>query len=637
MRFTVVAEEPPEEVPKQGRGARFRCLLCGEVAAEEHVKAEGMAGRMGQQLLCTVASGGRGRVYLDATAEDERVAASAEAVDGPEQALPDDPRNIWVVSYGLARHADLFTDRQLVALTTLADLVGEARQRIVQDGGEPDYADGVATYLALALSKAADNLSSLATWASNADKEMTRSTFARQALAMTWDFGEASPFGGSSGDLDRIVEGLAKTIERTPASASVRVRQLDATATIRPTHDQIVCTDPPYYDNIGYADLSDYFYVWLRRALKDVHPDLFATLLTPKAQELIASPYRRGGRREAERFFEAGLLGTFARLRDAQHPDFPLSLFYTFKQAESDNGAVASTGWDTMLSALIKAGFAITGTWPVRTERSGRSIAIGTAALASSIILVCRPRPADAPLATRRELVGALRSELPDALRTLQQGNIAPVDLAQAAIGPGMAVFSRFSKVVEADGTAMTVRTALGLINQALDEILASQEGDFDSDTRFAITWFKQRGFEEGAYGEADVLARAKNTSVPGMAEAGVLAQRAGKVRLLRRDELPADWDPALDARMTAWEATHHLVARLETGGEAAAAALLHRLGGGFGERAKELAYRLYTLCERRGWTAEAVAYNALVVAWPDIARQVTGTPEAQAQQTLEI
>ncbi|MGH2970459.1 MAG: DUF1156 domain-containing protein [Solirubrobacteraceae bacterium] len=635
VTFTVVKSEPPEEVPKQGRGARFKCLVCGEAAPEEHVKAEGMAGRMGQQLLCTVVSAGRTREYIDATQEDNRIAESAASVEGPTQALPVDPRNIWVVSYGMKHHADLFTERQLVALTTLADLVGEARERIVSDGAVAEYADAVATYLGIAASKLSDYNSSIAVWSPTRDQ--AKPAFARHALPMTWDFVEVNPFARAGGDLDVTIVGTGKTLESLPGRGAPTVQQLDATVTVRPTHDQIISTDPPYYDNIGYADLSDYFYVWLRRALKDVHPDLFATLLTPKAQELIASPYRHGGRKASQQFFEDGLFGTFAKLRDAQHPDFPLTLFYAFKQAESENGAVASTGWDTMLTALISSGFAITGTWPVRTERSGRSIAIGTAALASSIVLVCRPRPEDAPLATRRELVGALRAELPGALRTLQQGNIAPVDLAQAAIGPGMAVFSRFSKVVEADGTAMTVRTALGLINQALDEILAEQEGDFDADTRFAITWFEQRGLDEGAYGEADVLARAKNTSVAGMEEAGILVQRRGKVRLLRRDELAADWDPALDARMTAWEATQHLVARLETQGEAAAAALLQRLGGGFGERAKELAYRLYTLCERRGWASEAVGYNALVVAWPEIARQVAGTPEAEAQQALEL
>jgi len=638
VRFEVSTAEPLEEVPKQGRGARFRCLVCGQVAPEEHVKAEGMAGRMGQELMVTVAAAGRSRVYLDPSEHDEHAVTAVDPAAGPGQAMSTNPRWFSPPAYGLATYEDLFTPRQLVALTTLADLVAEARERVLADGGDKPYADAVATFLGLVVSSTADDVSTLVTWRPTHGTGAISHTFKRQALPMVWDFAEANPFGAAAGDVGDTASAVASNLDRLPASGNAEVHQLDATATVRPSHDALVCTDPPYYDNIGYADLSDYFYVWLRRALKDVHPDLFSTLLTPKREELVATPYRHGGRREAERFFEAGLFGTFERMREAQHPDYPLTLFYAFKQAEAEgDGAVVSTGWDTMLSALLDAGFSVTGTWPVRTERSARSIAIGTAALASSIVLVCRPRATDASLATRRELVGALRAELPEALRTLQQGNIAPVDLAQAAIGPGMAVFSRYAKVVEADGSAMTVRTALGLINQALDEILAEQEGDFDADTRFAVTWFEQRGMEDGPYGEGDVLARAKNTSVTGMVEAGVLAQRAGKVRLLSRAELPDEWDPVEDGRFTTWEATQHLTLRLETRGEAAAAALLARLGGDFGERAKELAYRLFAICDRKGWAAEAIGYNALVVAWPEIARQVAGTPEAEGQQALEL
>lgn len=623
--------------PTVDRGGA-RCLVCESAVPFKHVRAEAQAGRMGARLIAIVAEGNRTRVYVDAYSQDETTAASAAPWWTPTGAVADNPGHTNVYRYGMTTWGDLFSLRQLVALDLFTEMVGEVRERVLADGGEEAYADAVATYLGLAVSRTTDFSSTLATWSSNAQNELVRGTFGRQALPMTWDFAEANLFGSSSGSFEILLAAVAKALERLPASASADVRQLDATATVRPSHDALVCTDPPYYDNIGYADLSDYFYVWLRRALKDVHPDLFSTLLTPKREELVATPYRHGGRREAERFFEQGLFGTFERMREAQHPDYPLTLFYAFKQAEAEgNGAVVSTGWDTMLSALLDAGFAITGTWPVRTERSGRSIAIGTAALASSIVLVCRPRAIDAPLATRRELVGALRAELPEALRTLQQGNIAPVDLAQAAIGPGMAVFSRYAKVVEADGSAMTVRTALGLINQALDEILAEQEGDFDGDTRFAVTWFEQRGMEDGPYGEGDVLARAKNTSVTGMVEAGVLAQRAGKVRLLSRAELPDEWDPVEDGRFTTWEATQHLTLRLETRGEAAAAALLARLGGDFGERAKELAYRLFAICDRKGWAAEAIGYNALVVAWPEIARQVAGTPEAEGQQALEL
>jgi putative DNA methylase len=638
VTFRVSMTEPLGKSIKDGRGSRFRCLVCGEVTGEGHARVEGSAGRMGQQLLAIVADAGRRREYIDARKADVALAMSSRPGDVPVGDIPERALSFRVQAYGMTHYADLFTSRQLVALSTLAALVAETRERVFADGGDGDRADAVATYLGLSVSRTTDYSSTISTWASSPQNELVRGTFARQALPMTWDFAESNPLGAASGSIAIMVEAVAKALERLPATGAADVQQLDATSTVRPSHDALVSTDPPYYDNIGYADLSDYFYVWLRGSLKRIYPNLFSTLLTPKREELVATPYRHGGRRAAEVFFEEGLFGTFARMREAQDPNYPLTLFYAFKQAEEQTGgAVASTGWDTMLTSLLDAGFTITGTRPVRTERSGRSIAIGTAALASSIVLVCRPRPDDAPLATRRELVGALRGELPKALRTLQQGNIAPVDLAQAAIGPGMAVFSRYVKVVEADGTAMNVRTALGLINQALDEILAEQEGDFDADTRFAITWFEQYGMDEADFGQADVLARAKNTSVTGMVEAEVLSQRGSKVRLLRRDELPADWDPATDARVTSWEASQHLVRRLETHGERAAADLLRRLGGDFGERAKELAYRLFAICDRKGWAADAVGYNALVVAWPEIARQVAGTPEAEGQQALQL
>lgn len=560
-----------------------------------------------------------------------------EPPDVLETDLPAQALGFRVQAYGMARHADLFTRRQLAALTVLTDLVPEARDQVIQDGGDEEYADAVATYLALGISRLADYLNSLATW--NPTNQNVRNLFQRHAVPMTWDFAEANPLSGRlsvASTIDWVIGALKHVPADGPAG---HVNQLDASVAL-PDVRAVICTDPPYYDNIGYSDLSDFFYVWLRRGLRLIHPSLFATLLTPKSEELIASPYRfSGDAGAAERHFEEGFGGAFRQLREHADADYPATVFYAYRQAEetNDDAGVASTGWETMLEGLIGAGFGVTGTWPIRTTKKARAVARDTNALASAVVLVCRLRPDEAPLATRREFVGALRSELPDALRALQQGNIAPVDLAQAAIGPGMAVFSRHAKVVEADGSAMTVRTALGLINQALDEILAEQEGDFDADTRFAVTWFEQRGMEEGPFGEADVLARAKNTSVTGLGEAGVLASRAGKVRLLSRAELPDDWDPVTDRRPTAWEAAQHLTRRLETGGEDAAAELLRRLGGDYGEQAKELAYRLYSICERKGWAQEALGYNALVVAWPEIARRVAGTPEAEAQEQLEV
>jgi putative DNA methylase len=400
---------------------------------------------------------------------------------------------------------------------------------------------------------------------------------------------------------------------------------------------KVVSTDPPYYDNIGYADLSDFFYVWFRRSLRPVFPDLFATLAVPKAEELVATPYRHGGKEKAEAFFLDGMTRAMHRLAEQAHPAFPVIIYYAFKQSESDSAdGTASTGWETFLDAVIRAGFAITGTWPMRTENDSRMIGQGTNALASSIVLVCRPRDANAPTATRREFQNALKAELPKALADLQRGNIAPVDLAQAAIGPGMAVYTRYAKVVDAEGKPIPVRAALALINRTLDEALAEQEGDFDGDTRWALAWFEQSGFAEGEYGVAETLSKAKNTSVAGMVEAGILASGRGKVRLLRPAELPADWDPATDRRLTVWEMVHHLVRVLEAGGEAAAADLMAKLGAK-AEVARELAYRLYTLAERRKRAPEALAYNALVQSWPEIARLARSRPEAPAQGALGL
>ncbi len=622
--------------PREGsvkRGGAI-CLKCETLVPLSYVRQQGCAGNLGVQLVCTVASGERKRVYMEPDAravEAADVSAPAGVLETP---LPKRALGFRVQAYGMTRHRDLFTARQLTALTCLTELLHEAHKTIAQGAGQ-SYAEAVATYLALGVSRFANRCSSQSFW--DPGGETVQQVFARNALPMIWVYAEANPFSESSGNFFGQVEYLAEALRRVPASGSAVVRQADAASYSSGVTGALV-TDPPYYDNVPYADLSDFFYVWLRSSLRNITPALFETVLTPKTDELIAEPARHHSWQDAAEFFEHRLRNVFTRAHQAHDGDYPLVLFYAFKQTEEkDSEGRSSTGWERMLEALLDAGLSVTGTWPVRTEQPGGLRELGRNALASSIVLVCRPRPRHATLATRRELISALRAELPHALRTLQQGNIAPVDLAQAAIGPGMAIFSRYAGVIEAEGSAMAVRTALGLINQALDEILAEQEGDFDPDTRFAVTWFEQRGMEEGPYGDADVLARAKNTSVTGMAEAGVLAQRAGKVRLLSRAELPDEWDPVEDGRFTTWEATQHLTLRLETRGEAAAAALLARLGGDFGERAKELAYRLFAICDRKGWAAEAIGYNALVVAWPEIAQQVAGTPEAEGQQALEL
>ena len=437
---------------------------------------------------------------------------------------------------------------------------------------------------------------------------------------MIWDFIESNPFSNSSGNFSGQVGYLCKVVSSSPSYASVATAsQADAGAQ-GISCDMLVSTDPPYYDNIGYADLSDFFYVWLRRSLRSVFPDLFATLAVPKAEELVATPYRHGNKEKAETFFLDGMGKAMRRLAEQAHPGFPVSIYYAFKQSEKKGKmGTTSTGWETFLDAVIRAGFSVTGTWPMRTELTG-NLKKNVAALASSIVLVCRKRLQDAPLATRREYVSALRNELPGALAHLQSGNIAPVDLAQAAIGPGMAVYTRYARVLDAEGKPVSVREALALINQILDEVLAEQEGEFDADSRWALAWFEQQGFGEGEYGVAETLSKAKNTSIDGIVEGGILASSAGKVRLLRPEELAGDWDPMTDARLTVWEAVHNLVHALESGGESAAATLVRQLGG-VAETARELAYRLYTVCERKNRAEEARSYNGLVQSWPEIAR----------------
>ena len=654
-RFTVKVGKPPDPVAakagtKLSRGANFQCVMSGTPMTGDYIKAEGQAKRMGARLMSIVAEGDRGRVYLAPISDHERSARQAKPAWSPNETLPNDPRAIWCPLYGLTTFGDLFTPRQLVALTTFSDLVTEAIEQVQRDAravglaadgwplrdggtGATAYAEAVGVYLAFALDKVADRGSTLGRWDPTPTQSGIINTFSRQALPMTWDFAEANPLGGASGNYRSAIDLVAKALLVALPSAPADARQCDA-ATQSVSVDKLVSTDPPYYDNIGYADLSDFFYVWLRCSLRSVFPDLFATLAVPKAEELVATPYRHGNKEKAETFFLAGMGQAMRRLAEQTHPGFPVTIYYAFKQSEKkgDEGT-SSTGWETFLDAVIRSGFAITGTWPMRTELGNRMIGQGTNALASSIVLVCRQRPADAPLAARREFVAALKSELPVALTHLQRGNIAPVDLAQAAIGPGMAVYTRYAKVLDAEGNALSVREALVLINQTLDETLAQQEGDFDADSRWALTWFEQSGFDDGEYGIAEMLSKAKNTSVAGMVDAGILASKAGKVRLLKPEELPPDWNPTTDPRLTAWEMVHHLVRALEAGGENAAAELAAQLGVK-AEAARELCYRLYTLCERKKRAMEALSYNSLVQSWPEITRLAREEQKPEAEQT---
>lgn len=623
-----------------GSHSPFLCLMSGAPIPFDYIRDEGMAGRMGSRMMVMVAEGDRARIYLAPTEAMETVASSAT----PEW-KPDTPLNgkcrVNVSLYGLDTYGDLFTRRQLATLTVVSDLVRAARERVKRDAlalqlaedglplvaggvGTTAYADAIATYLGLGTARYSNASSTICSWNPGEKKEDIRFTFSRQALPMTWDFAEGNPFSASSGNfLDNFDTWLYKALLFLPDGSTLGTALQADAASQDISSGKVVSTDPPYYDNIGYADLSDFFYVWQRRSLRAIFPDLFATLAVPKSEELVATPYRHESKEKAEAFFLEGMTRAMHRLVENVHSAFPVTIYYAFKQAETDNereGGTASTGWETFLDAVIRAGFAISGTWPVRTERQGRTIGINSNALASSVVLVCRPRAADAPTATRREFVTALKTELPVALTHLQRGNIAPVDLAQAAIGPGMAVYTRYVRVLDAEGKPLSVREALSLINQTLDEALAEQEGDFDPDSRWAITWFEQVGFEVGEYGTAEQLSKSKNTSVSGLVEAGILASKSGKVRLLKPGELPDDWDPTTDKRLTSWETVHHLIRVLEAGGEGAAAKIVSKLGAK-AEVARELCYRLYTLCERKKRTAEALSYNGLVQSWPEITR----------------
>lgn len=654
--FTVKAGKPKDVMAakngtKLSRGANFKCLMSNAPMDLDYVRGEFQAQRAGERMMAIVAEGERSRVYLAPTPEMEAVALQAHSEWRPEQEMNQKCSNL--VSgrgYGIHYWHELFTERQLVALTHLCDLVQEARDLAMRDAtaaglpadpksldvggtGPTAYGDSVAVYLGCALSRMVNYSAKLCVWSSHAKDELAKQVFLRQALAMTWDFAETNPFSSAGGTLDVNIRYLEKAIARLPSIGNGRAIQEDAQRGAMSA--RIVSTDPPYYDNIAYADLADFFYVWLRRSLRPIFPDLFATLAVPKAEELVATPYRHGSKEKAEAFFMDGMTRAMHLLAEQTHPAFPVTIYYAFKQSETESGGTASTGWETFLDAVIQAGFSIVGTWPIRTELIG-NLKKNMSALASSIVLVCRPRATDAPTATRREFVTSLKAELPAALAYLQRGNIAPVDLAQAAIGPGMAVYTRYAKVLDAEGKPLIVRKALALINQTLDDALAEQEGDFDADSRWALTWFEQSGFAEGEYGVAEQLSKAKNTSVAGMVDAGILESKRSNVRLLRPEELPADWDPTTDPRLTVWEMVHHLIRVLESGGEIAAAALVAKLGSQ-AETARELCYRLYTLCERKKRASEALSYNALVQSWPELTRlaKVKQPGEQQRQGDL--
>ena len=647
VRFKIQSGKCPKEYEsyKLGRGATFKCPCCGEVTSDEYVKQEGKEGHINSQLMAVVAEGKRGRIYCSPS-EEHIFAAQVEKPDnGPTGALPDNPRWFSPPAFGMDHYDDLFTPRQLTALTTFSALVAEAQQKAEADAiaagmandhlplrnggqGARAYGEAVGMYLAFVIDRLADRGSSICSWDSS--REGLRNTFGRQAIPMVWDYAEANPFSGSSGCLDNMLEWVIKCVSEFPASQIAEVGQFDAQRDCG-LREIMVSTDPPYYDNIGYADLSDFFYVWLRQSLRDTYLELFSTMLVPKVEELIATPYRHDGSVEAAKdFFEDGMLSACKQMYLYAREDIPVTIYYAYKQSDSDADGTASSGWETMLSAVVNAGFAITGTWPMRTEMANRSIASGTNALASSIVLVCRKRPEDAPQTTRRNLINILRRELRPALQKLQASNIAPVDLAQSAIGPGMGVFSRFKQVLEADGTPMPVRAALKIINEEIDLYFNEQVGDMDSASRFCVDLYTQNAFNDIKYGEAEILATAKSTSIPMMASHGILYAKGGIVHLLDRDDLPETVDTG---ESCVWMLTQQLTQAMAKGGVEACAKILANMFGSNGERAKDLAYRLYTIAERKNWANEAYAYNALVVSWPDIQARAAVLKKIEPEQ----
>ena len=655
-RTKTSGESTPGTVTRRGA----ICIFCQQPVPFAHIRAEGRANRLGADLIAVVAEGDRGRIYVTPTDDQKEIVNKALPAWFPETDLPEYALGFRVQSYGVVKHSHLFTPRQLAALSTFSGLIPAVRKQVLKDAadrgmkddnvtldkggsGATAYADAIATFLAFAIDRMADFNCAFSTWKPSGEQAMH--LFGRQSIPMVWDYCESNPFANKGITWENEVEIVARAIERVPIAKAKTgyAKQLDAANAAWVQESILLSTDPPYYDNIGYSDLSDFFYVWLRHSIGSLYPDMFSTMLTPKKPELVATPYRfDGDSKKAKNHFEGGFKKTFGSLKEKLDVRFPITVYYAFKQSEESEGdeedgdaLTLTTAWETLLESLIQTGFQITSTWPVRASQKWRMVSMGTNALASYIVLACRLRAPDAPLARRSDFLSDMKKELPDALKKLQQTSIAPVDLAQASIGPGIAMYSRYSKIVESDGSSMSVRTALSLINQELRSLVKHGIGDIDSETQFMIEWFEQFGMLQGEFGRAETLSKAKNTSVEGMSRAGILVSRGGKVSIKVREEYPDDWDPVTDRRLTLWECTQHLIKRLQLG-ENEAAKLVTRLGGK-SEDAKNLAYHLFNICESKGMIDEAIAYNELVTSWPEIQRKAAGITGTGPQKILDV
>lgn len=612
----------PMGSPRPGTASRRggECLLCGSPIPGKYIREEGRNNRMGVQLMTVVSEGKRQRYYLSPTAEHEEAANVPRPGSVPEEEIATDPRNLWCVAYGLTRFSDLFTNRQLTFLTTLTDLVREARLKVLEDCGDSAYADAVATYLALAASRITDRNCAITSWNSHPSKEQIRGAFARQAIPFTWNFTEGNPFSTSSGNLLRSIEDVAEALRRVPAKPAATTKVEDAA---HGTFDGrlLVATDPPYYDNIGYANLSDFFYVWLRRMRHDIHPGLMAGMVTPKADEIVADPARQGSREAAERFFRKKFSEVFERIREGTPPGYPISFFYAHKQNDRKGADdFASTGWEMLLATIIDAGWTITATWPVRTEMPGRTRSVSSNALASSVVLACRPRPDDAPATDQRTLIAELRRLLPDTLSSMQEGGIPPTDLRQAATGPAVAVFSQYSRVNAPSGERLSVRSALSLINQVFDECMDEMDSDIAPATRWCIDWFRSHGFNQGPYGDADAMSRGANVDPAALRDMGLLASGNGRIRLIPPAQITRKLLPASANRPSEWSVCLHLAKVLqETGAEAAGNLMAHLRPVVNLQAVREVAYLLYTIADSRGWQQTAAIFNGLGTAWDDL------------------
>ena len=635
IQFRIQRGKTPRVASTVGRSGA-ECAACGAAVDLSRIREDARAGRMGFKLMAMAALGDRQRVYLPPDAQHERAGDLPTPADPLGTDLPTQALGFRTQAYGMTTHASLFSPRQLATLTALSEAIPRLRDEILgAAGGDTAYADLVTTLVGMCISKQANRSSSLCTW--GVSVECPLDVFKRQALAMTWDFAESNIFGSSAGSWKTTVAATVNALEGAlvgyERDSEASVRQANA-ATREYPDNVVVSTDPPYFDNIGYADLADFFYVWLRLALKDVHPDLFATVLTPKVEELVATPYRFGGSQDAaNEHFESGFRQVFSQIRRQHHADIPMTVFYAYKQ-EDDEGAddgsgsgAGATGWEKLLQGMVDTGLQVTATWPMRTERANRMVARGTNALASSVVLACRPRRIDAGITDRQGFIRHLRRELAEKLPELQSGGVQPVDMAQASIGPGMAVFTSYAKVLEGGDKQMSVGSALQIINQVLDELQTEQESEFDSDTRWAVTWFDQHGMNAADFGDAQNIATARGTAVNALERAGIIEARAGRVRLLTRDEYADDWDPTTDKRLTVWEVCQHLIRRVEGDGGLMSAAALLRQVAGLGEAARDLSYRLYEIANRNGWSEEARAYNNLAAEWPDLVALAAQAP----------